>query len=204
MPTTWNPSDKDANTTLSNTNHTATLTGGNSGARGTTFKSAGKWYLEYFYARGATSNGMIGFADATQSFTVTSYFNAIGMNSVGGLIGAGFTPSWGAPTSTGQNISVAIDLSSALYWWRFSGGTWNQGNGIAGTDPATGVGGVDYHATIAIGTSVAPFFAGQNATPQPSSILNAGDSAFSFAIPSGFTAWDAVVPITKNFGVIIS
>src|SRR5262245_9189902 len=45
--TTWNPSDKTANITLSNGNLTAQNTDGtNSAARGTTSKSSGKHYFE--------------------------------------------------------------------------------------------------------------------------------------------------------------
>ena len=43
---TWNPSDKAANTTLSNGNLSAATSSSNGGVRSTVSKSSGKWYVE--------------------------------------------------------------------------------------------------------------------------------------------------------------
>lgn len=90
---TWNPSDKSANVTLSNGNLTATQSssaGTNSMVRGTSGKSTGNLYFEVSldYCNGAANDGWIcGVANATQSLSnfVGSSTNSLGVGDNGSV-----------------------------------------------------------------------------------------------------------------------
>ncbi|HEY2417508.1 MAG TPA: hypothetical protein VGH84_06275 [Steroidobacteraceae bacterium] len=93
--------------------------------------------------------------------------------------------------NNGQTGSFAVDLTNALYWGRSVGGNWN--NNVA-NNPATGVGGISFSYLTG------PFFvfAGAAAgTAGEQSTLNFGGSAFTYAIPAGFQAWDAVAAVSQ-------
>jgi hypothetical protein len=85
--------------------------------------------------------------------------------------------------ANGDVIGIAVDLTAQLVWFRICpSGTWN-GSGTA--NPATGVGGISISSIstgllfpmYTVGASV-----GNNVT------ANFGASAFSGALPSGFTS----------------
>jgi hypothetical protein len=188
-PTTWNPADKDADIVLSSGNHIATVSvTGNHCVRGTTSHASGKWYLEY---SGITiTNGYgLGIATAAQSLSniaVDSTF-AQGIDATGNVKGTGGGGTLGAPS--GHTIGMAIDITAGKYWFTYDGSNW-AGHTL-GADPGTGSLGCDYTDTIPAAVAVFPWVGLQSiSAATETTTLNAGDSAFAFFVPTGFTAWD--------------
>jgi hypothetical protein len=188
--TTFNPSDKSANITLSGGNLTAENNTTTTFAivRATTGKSSGKWYFEgtsdgIGAGGGAGIFGLVGSGVATSQYLSQSdgvgYFDTGSINRGGSTITSGLS-NWKAATS---NIQCAVDFDNGRVWFRKSGDNWNN-SGSA--DPASNVGGVDISslsATLYPGVSLY-----DNTTPDKITI-NFGGAAFTGSIPSGFSAW---------------
>lgn len=197
MPTTWNPSDKGLLIALSVGNHVATTTGGgNAKVRGTTSHGSGKWYLEYPASTIIAAQGMVGFGAATVDLNNNALGDSAGLDAGGTLYSAinsaalGFDPN--------AHLSFAIDLDNLQIWCREDGGDWN---GSPAADPSTNTGGL----TMTMGTDYYPLAFLQDVGPDASTTLNAGDSTFTYGVPSGFVGWDAPAPDPEEFfGVVIS
>jgi len=178
IPTTWNPSDKTA-MTLSNSDRTATGTGAG-GVRSIFSTATGKIYWEVTY-NGGTGPG-IGIANAsatlatvynTPTNAAVSYNTTTWINNVS-QAGAGI------PISVAIPQCVAVDLGGKLIWFRSgAAGNWNN-SGTA--NPATGTGGLNI---TVLGT---PLFALAGTSSSAQLIANFGATAFTGAVPSGFTA----------------
>lgn len=191
-PSTWNPSDKAANITLSGGNLTVGASSITAGAvRSTSGKSSGKLYFENTWTNptgGAGADGVgIGTATAALSGATSLPGNATGgcIVYVGGLIrynGISTGVNIGA-IATGQTHCVAIDLTNSRIWFRINGGNWNN-SGTA--NPATNTGGIDISTLF---PSNAPFAVVTKNGSVPSCTTNFGASAFTQTVPSGFTAW---------------
>lgn len=99
----------------------------------------------------------------------------------------------GAPLVAADILCVAVDLVHGLIWFRKNGGNWN--NNVA-NNPATAIGGVSLtspagnNPASGLSTGVAPcvnLHAVNDAVT-----FNFGNSAFIYAVPSGFTSgWTA-------------
>lgn len=192
VPVTWDIATVTA-VTLSGSNLVATNTGTTSTDQGAkaavaSGKASGKYYFETTWSAstGGANNG-IGVG------TVSSTY--IGMGNTGGVTGvtAFFLGSvWsngsnvlslGGGWSVGQVAAVAVDLDNRKIWFRLApSGNWNNN---ATYNPATNVGGL----TIPAGTMV-PFvvFGGSGGAVNNVVTANFGLSAFTGAVPSGFTA----------------
>lgn len=185
---TWNPSDKAADITLSNGNLTADHDGSASAdlncVRATIGKSSGKWYWEI-----VTSNfeGYIGVANASLGLTSwlggdTNGWSYCGTEISGHVYGgrkaySGNAFSYGANYgSSAVVISVALDMNAGKIWWA-KDGVW-QGSG----DPANGTN----QAFTGLSGTLFPCIQMNNNTNQAT--LNAGASAFSHSVPSGFNS----------------
>lgn len=197
MPTTWNPADKSTSIALSGGNLIAanTTSGGSFEAvRATTFKARTfnlYWELTILAITGTfSSNGSFvgGLCNATQQITGNivlgasangyGYYPWSGLSFVNGSAG-----SIQVDQTVGHVISLAWRGVDNTFFTRAQGGNWNN-NGSA--NPATNTGGVSIAALT--GTPLAPcFFSTQGGSVQ----ANFGASAFAFAKPAGFTAFDA-------------
>ncbi len=197
---TWSTTDKSASLNLTGGNLIATSGSGAQGARGAHPKRTGKYYVEYTSTTTQNAGSMVGFATAATPLATgqaasaiqfaantTRAYDYFGNTSVSGTAG-GFT--------TGSVVCCAIDLDAALVWFRTgAAGTWN---GNAANNPATGVGGLNISATgLGRGIDAYPYvLAGQTSN---SITANFGASAFTGAVPAGFTAgWDDGVSIVTN------
>lgn len=180
--TTFNPFDLNG-AALSNGNLTVTGTSNGSGfgSRAITGFSTGKYYWEITVGVWASSSSVVGLAAATAAYSGgvgTTVMNKGGTISINGS-GSGST--LGA-RAVGDTIGIAIDFGAGLIWYRVApSGNWN-GSGTA--NPATGTGGISLGALIGsiLFPSFGPFVVGDAAT------ANFGATAFSGAVPSGFTA----------------
>lgn len=196
MTTTWNPSDKAAGITLTSTNHVATSSGGNNSVRGTTSHNTSKWYIE-FNTISFVGSALVGLADSSQSLSTNTMSNAGGCND-----GNNFNDGWvGAQvgmggTVAGHIVSVAVDLDANKMWCRLDAGNW-VGDGSGTGDPVAGTHGADIHLRSG---ALFPFFFGQNGGAVT---INAGDSAFSESVPSGYTPWDNPVSLFKRRCLVI-
>jgi len=186
----FNPSDKTPQITLSNSNLTATLGGSPSsdGVRSTTGRSLGKWYVQMTIGATAITSG--GYGAALAATPIGVLWNNLGIlvaaaNGDIKLNGTASGKNIGTPVA-GDVIDMALDLDNAQAWFRRNNGNWN---GDVSANPATNTGGV------AIGTlfSSAPayFYMATLSGPASSSVtVNAGGSAFTNSVPSGFGSWD--------------
>lgn len=187
---TWNASDKGANIVLSNGNlqADATASGAYQAVRATVGKHAGKFYMEFAYTAGSavSANQIIGIGSGSASLA-----NYVGSSSQsGGLDGAGAIQGVGGGTDGDPNpsdiISMAVDADNKTVWWRVNGGNWNAN---VANNPATNTGGKSFSAFVG---PVFPIWNG--GFNQGTIVANFGASAFTYAVPSGFTAGWPDVP----------
>lgn len=197
MTTAWNPADKDAAITLTSTNHVASsVSGGNNGVRSTgVTHSSGKWYMEYTDILSPGGSGAYGFAALADTLGAAGQ---LGVGVSGTFFGAGGSVAVGSAPD-GKTVAFAVDLDNLKAWIRYDAGSW-VGNGVGSPDPSTNTGGLD------ITGSTLPLYLHAWLQNNPGHVtVNAGDSAFVQAIPSGFLAWDAPIPNPEEyFGVVIS
>lgn len=189
--TTWNTADH-VNMTFSNGNLTATGTS-SAKTRATTSKSTGKWYFEAVAdVKAGTSTLGIGWANGSWDY----FTNYLGENTQG-------FAQWDdqiyynntGPAQTfaqGDRIGVAFDADNERVWFRVNGGNWN----LSGTaDPATNTGGIDVSASSGPWMpALETFGTGNQAT------ANFGATAFTDAIPSGFSRIDALSGAVSGTG----
>jgi hypothetical protein len=181
-PTTFNPSDK-VNVTLSGGDLIATGVTSSGGARGTNSHSSAKHYWEYTFTTFNTNNVNLGIALATTNIAALSLVGAaVTTRTTGNIIvnGAASGSTLGA-LAAGNVIGIAADFTANLIWFRKApSGNWN---GIGTADPATGVGGISI-SSIATGAFFPFILTGVN----DKITANFGATAFTGAIPSGFTS----------------
>ena len=183
--TTWNPSDKSASITLSNGNLTMSSSTTFGGIRAIDRQITGKFYWEVTAttwgascAIGVAAQGasLAGAAPALWCYALQNGGNVF-------LAGASTGVTLGT-RANGDIIGVALDLVNQLIWFRVApSGNWN---GSATANPATGVGGVSIQTIAGVGAPLYPYAylqgSGQAYT------ANFGDSAFTGAVPAGFTS----------------
>lgn len=163
------------------------------GAQSITYKSSGKFYFEGTVGASHGSTDSIGIMASSYSYVALVNGNAGAGSGVwlggGSIVNNGGTVGsvGGAANAGGSIIRVAHDAGNGKVWYALNGGNWNN----SGTDdPATNTGGVtllaaQYAPVIGFSPFGSPT-AGDNIT------MNFGDSAFTYAVPSGFTAgWPA-------------
>jgi len=189
--TTWNPSDR-GTIALSNGNLTAQPTGQGS-VRTIQSYTAGKFYFEIAFTS-AGSSAAVGVANATADMTTSISSGAsVAICNNGGAIAVNGTAQTGVGAfSAGGACCVAFDMGAKLVWFRNgAAGNWN-GSGTA--NPATGVGGYSVSGLTGGATALFAYTGGTSAVASVTT-LNAGDTAFVGAVPSGFTV-GLPVPVT--------
>jgi len=152
------------------------------------FKNSGKYYVEFEIIDYTGNSDLWGFVThdtndtevqlGSNCSTVAAGSGAIRSNNASSGLSLGIR-------ADGDIIGAAIDLDVDKVWFRVSpSGLWN-GQAIGSQNPALNIGGVSISNYTAKG--VGPGFCPANFTP-PKFILNAGERAFSGAVPSGFTS----------------
>jgi hypothetical protein len=191
--TAWNSADQ-TGITLSGSNLIATANIGTGAAvRAIDKQITGKFYWETTNNVGTANPTGAGIANLRAS-PIANLGNASLTSSTGfciyyhnntvyrnGTQLAGIKP--GAVTN-GSVICHALDAANQLYWVRLgAAGNWN---GSAGNNPATGVGGLDVSSVGGGGIPLYPVVSAGATNDQWTA--NFGDSTFTGAVPSGFTA----------------
>jgi hypothetical protein len=187
--TTWNPSDKSANITLSNGNLTAAASASsNEGVRAVDSKTSGKYYFEWKLT-GTPNGSNTGVEVCREDATLSSMGSTTNLL-CGCFISVGNI--WNNGSFTGKTVGAfatndvgcsAIDLDNKRAWFRKNGGNWN---GDATANPATNTGGIDISGWFT-GVHVIYPSATFNTTTS-SFVTNFGDSSFTQTTPSGFTS----------------
>jgi hypothetical protein len=205
MPaSTWSTTDKSASLTLTGSNLIATAGISGQSVRGAHPKRTGRYYIEYTLG---TVNSGSGFGFATVrtplvpgtsgagSFTVIATAGSnVPVDYFGVQISGAGSQSPGP--STGLLFCAAIDLDAGRIWCRVgAAGNWNAN---AANNPATGVGGINLAGTgLGQGIDAYPYV--YLNTTGNSVTANFGGSAFTGAVPAGFTSgWDDSVSIVTN------
>jgi hypothetical protein len=166
--------------------------------------SSGKWYWEAKIGTNTTVNNMFGIADrvATSSTqTVGEFASSYSLLGTGRLYENGsFTNSWGSSYTTGDIMSVALDLdNNRLYFAK--NGTWQNS-----ADPTTGTGAVSITAPSSVTSGNGYYFpafgdfSGSDDTDwlvnfgNPTFTISSGNSDdngygnFEYTVPSGYYA----------------
>ena len=193
------------NITLSGGNLVATTTN-NGAVRCLAGVTSGKIYWEVTATLWVQNSTCVGLGLATTS--LANFWNAtancIAMNRGGQIFNNGsIGPSIGGTLATGAIVCFALDVTNKLLWMRNgAAGNWN-GSGTA--NPATGVGGI----SLAAWASSALYAMAGGIGGSDAWTANFGASAFSGAVPSGFTAgWPTIsappVDLAGNLGGISS
>jgi hypothetical protein len=184
--------------TLSGSSLIATNTGTTSADQGahvaaSAGKTSGKYYFEITWT---TITGSSADNRGVGVGTTASTYTGMGNGGTTGVINYRTGSTWSNGASilagagnwlTGQIIGFAVDLDNRRFWFRLTpAGNWN--NNVA-NNPATNTGGL----VIPAGTMV-PFvtFGGTSGVANNVVTANFGATAFSGAVPSGFTSgWPA-------------
>lgn len=190
--TTWNPSDKNSNITLTGSNLIATATSGLAGAvRSVSGKRTGKWYVEFTCTTfDSSANTGVGLATAygplTNMLGAGSGSPCISVNASGTINSQGTSTGYSiGAVANGDIICMAVDCDNRQVWFRHNGGSWNASSGTA-YDPTVNTTGI-YFAVL---DNYLVFSSNLNSGAVT---LNAGATAFTYTVPTGYTSgWDTV------------
>ena len=199
--TTYDHSTASAGVDFQNNNLTITNTaafGTPVGARSTTRRTTGKLYAEF---NTLLFNNQSGVGIGTAATTFTGFGGTEGSSPGPAQDGAGIFQNqngtiwvdqveqnnWAGISLNNALVGVAIDLDNNLIWFQTNGGHWN---GTPVANPATGAGGWDISGIVTGPVYLYTVVFGQD----DQVTMNAGASAFTYSIPSGFTAWDSSIP----------
>jgi hypothetical protein len=207
-PATWDPAHVGSALTLSNGNLTATYTTNTTGwasARSTrlTFPGSGKRYLEVTRTNPAGNANAMNIGLVTPDFPIggSDFIGEAGGKSIGNNNGSGggyiyfnaATPEVGASnpwgTSTTNPLQICIDQDRGKVWFGNGSGKWNN---IAADDPVAGVGGITLGVLGVSGLYLAVSMFYGNTAPPDGVTVNFGTSAFSWPVPAGYAAYNAI------------
>jgi hypothetical protein len=188
----WNPSDKDADVALLDSNYRAAWS--NSGAvRGTQARGnalgSGKRYFEVVIVKNTFTRLGIGIANS--SFNISSNLLGTDDNSMGYVTDGGtgsLNTGFGAhaiisPFVAGSAISIAVNFTTGR-WWAALNGTY-----VAGGDPVAGTNGIPFTNNPADVPPGAYFPAAAGTSTTGVEVLLITQGAFLHPIPSGYSAW---------------
>jgi hypothetical protein len=204
--TTWNPSDKSANVTVSNflgqSNLTATQNTGTSWysiRANSTGRHTGKYHIEYLVYNFTSSTASVLFGFGNASALLSNYpgqnANSVGFYEPDGTYQSGFVGHNGCPISgaySGNTIRIGldIDMDNNKVWCTLDGVTYYGNSGT--NDPGTNQGGQALGSTQD-SANIMPMvgFAYASGNFASAIIITGSFGHFAFPIPSGFSGWDA-------------
>ena len=184
--TVWSGTDKGSACTLSGGNLTATMGSGGSWVRAVDRQVGGLFYFEatLTVVSGVTIGVAAPTADLSPGMSSGGAVGTCAVQTSGGAVyvsGTTVGVTFGAITA-GTVLCIAVDATNRRIWFRLgAAGNWN--NNVA-NNPATGVGGVSIF-PLGVGIPLYPALVGGNTAAVTA---NFGDTAFTGAVPSGFTS----------------
>lgn len=164
---TWDSVNKGSGVTLSNGGLTATIPNRSNTVRATLSRNSGKWYWEI--RCDSISNANIGIVNSLAGVETTDVsINAMYYYSYNGYKWNGTSVAYGAPYSTGDIISVLLDLDNGtIEFWK---------NGVSQGVAFTNVKSLgDVYPAVTLGCTVT---------------ANFGASPFMYKIPYGYYSYD--------------
>lgn len=192
MGTTWNPSDKNADITLTNGNLTAQNTGVTSNAlvRATSYQSAGKYYFEIVITNLSTGSPSpyAGLADATASLSQALGQNAgsyaARMGTTGTYHNATYSSGYfgGTFLTNGDVLGVAVDFTAGAIWMSRNG-AWGGSASISEIEAAD----TSRARWTSVSGPLTPA-ASLNTSGTPALTLIVAPGSLSYTVPTGFTA----------------
>lgn len=195
--TTWNPSDKSTNITLSGGDLIATHAANTdwAGVRGTVAKATGKWYWELTTGSGAATDGGIGLMTAATTLDGANYANPSGSYFFyppgGGYYNNGSLVFATSNITVGDIVMFAYDADTGEIWGGVNGTWHNSGN------PAAATGEIWTGAPA----SLYPMF-GSN---QNGGVMTVNFSATTaYTPPTGFSVYDALPAAVTVASVLAS
>lgn len=191
--TTWDPAAKSARVTLSGANLIATSDGVATGevVNSTTYKSTGKWYVEFTPTwGGGSTNIWLGLTTSSQGYTDTSslthttaagdYGWGYGENNGG----AGTIRNDGANAQSGLATFASGDVISAAFDADAETVQWRKNNVAVGTPQTIAAGSWAFAACV------------NNGTAAVSLTVNFGATAFVYSPPTGYLGIDEPIVVT--------
>ena len=138
---TWNAIDKTTGGTLSDGNLTFVGGAGNHGAPGTIGFSTGKYYTEMYINDAPATNSYFGILDTRGSgagFTIKNFYayQYNSGNKYGGEEGTFSQTSYGNSVTTGDIISMAVDMVNKKIFFAKNGVWQNSSDPVSGTNSA--------------------------------------------------------------------
>jgi hypothetical protein len=188
--------------TLSNGNLTASNGGAEEACRAFDSHSSGKYYYEvHIDVEGGGQTNIAIVPNAAGNATLANPClgsPGIAMINNGAIYTNAATSVTDGAFAAGSTVSVAVDVDHGEVWYRVNGGNWN-GNALY--DPALNLGGV---AWAGMAAPVYPcYYGGSGATHTQT--FNFGASAFTYGVPSGFTAgWIVGLPYDATQGMLMT
>jgi hypothetical protein len=183
---TFNPAFKNTNLTLSNGNLTAAnnATGGFFSVGSTVSESSGLFYCEFTIGPSPT-NSVVGIVNSSFAVSTAIFVgddpNGIGFVSSGAVKINASTVSTIQTFTNGNVVSMAVDFTHQMIWFRTNAGNWNN-SGTA--NPATNSGGISFSSVTGPNfPAVTPSAANQTIT------ANFGATSYAESVPSGFGNW---------------
>ena len=175
----WNPADAASGFTFSNSNLTWTNTSSQQVVRSTTSRTTGKYYFEATVVSAGGTN-RVGVATATESLTAAFGADANGAAyyDMGAVSYNNSVYCNGSTYTAGDIIGVAVDLTNDLLYFS-KNGAWQ-----CSFNPSAGTGGMPIM-NAALFAASATYLGGGSR----SMTANFGKTAFSYTIPTGFSAW---------------
>ncbi len=187
---TWDPNYISPNAALSNGNLTATCASTGAGhVRGTSFRSSGKFYMEsHCDLILFPSDCALGFMNVVERFStyLGRHNDSMGWYGDGSVFLNNSVVNTIQSFAQGDIISMAINVTAALVWFRTNNGNWNN-DVIANQNPATNIGGISIAATTG---PIFPGFEVESATE--AATANFGATAYSQSVPSGYLNWETI------------
>lgn len=185
----WDSSKKCSDTTLSNSDRTATQTASDAINRvlGTQGKSSGKWYFEGQLLNADTYGSGLGIQRSGGDYCAWYGGSSEGitfLQTAAVYNESGYDNDYGSAISENNIVQVAVDFDLGRLWFGVNG-TWrNSGNPGAGTG---------YIASFTTGNTYYPraVLGRDDATDYSSWLAKFTASDLSYSVPSGFTAWEA-------------
>lgn len=190
---TWNPSDKGGDVTLSASDLTATITTNSRMAvRSTTSKSSGKWYFEVLVGSDqigiGVANSSAPVSNAGNSFWESAHGIALYMNGANSVIVYnGSTTQTLAGFANGDVIGVAIDIGAGTI-------QFYKNNSAHGTADAN-MGSISGALFAAVG--------GHNSAASQIGSGRFSSASQTYSAPTNFSAWDSSVTHAMTGGVSI-
>jgi hypothetical protein len=186
--TTWSTTDKTAGCVLSGGNLVATISATNQGCRTLDRVYTGKYYFEITMT--TVANLSVGITWGGSSIASLGLGTAAGQAAMvvgsGGISAPTAAGSVGGTVTNGWVLCIAVDVDNKLVWFRNgAAGLWD---GNAAHNPATGAGGNNIAACFPAGGPFGVYAFAQSGGGGSVATANFGATAFTGAVPAGFTS----------------